>query len=148
METPTVPWHWDDTVRIALAPGITCFEANKVYEHGGVSLQECVVPRISISSGAVQVRTGGASITKVKWLGLICRVEFENVAPGATLDIRALAGDPNTSVGAATKETTSAGKQSVLVEDEDLQGEPAFLVIVGADGRILAQRDVTIGMNR
>jgi hypothetical protein len=24
---PTVPWHWDSGVRIALAPGIGCFEA-------------------------------------------------------------------------------------------------------------------------
>lgn len=147
VSVPTVPWHWDPGVRIALAPGITCFEANKEYEHGGVSLQECVVPRVAISAGVADVRTGGASITKVKWLGLICRIEFENVAPGATVDIRALPADARTSVGATTKETTTSGRQSLHVEDEDLQGEPAFLVIVGSDGRILAQRDVKIGVN-
>ena len=35
-------------VRIALAPGVTCFEANKEYEHGGVSPQECIVPRLAV----------------------------------------------------------------------------------------------------
>jgi hypothetical protein len=40
VDVPTVPWFWDPTVRIALAPGVTCFEANKEYEHGGVSPQE------------------------------------------------------------------------------------------------------------
>ncbi len=147
VSVPTVPWHWDPGVRIALAPGISCFEANKEYEHGGVSLQECIVPRVAITAGVADVRTGGAAITKVKWLGLICRVEYENVAPGATVDIRALPADPTTSVGATTKETTASGRQSLHVEDEDLQGEAAYLVIVGSDGRILAQRDVTIGVN-
>ena len=147
VSVPTVPWHWDPGVRIALAPGISCFEANKEYEHGGVSLQECVVPRVAVSAGVADVRTGGAAITKVKWLGLMCRVEYENVAPGATVDIRALPADERTSVGAATKETTSSGRQSLHVEDEDLQGEAAYLVIIGSDGRILAQRDVTIGVN-
>ena len=46
------------------------------------------------------------------------------------------------------KETTSAGKQSLHVPDEDLVGERAYVVIVGGDGSILAQRDVTIGTNR
>jgi hypothetical protein len=147
VSVPTVPWHWDPGVRIALAPGISCFEANKEYEHGGVSLQECVVPRVAVTAGVADVRTGGAAITKVKWLGLMCRVEYENIAPGATVDIRALPADSTTSVGATTKETTTSGKQSLHVEDEGLQGEAAYLVIVGSDGRILAQRDVKIGVN-
>lgn len=148
ISVPTVPWHWNRDVRIALAPGISCFEANQEYEHGGVSPQECVVPRLKVSAGKERAQTGGAAITQVKWLGLMCRVRFENVAPGATVDIRALPADPSTSVAATVKETTSAGKQSLHVEDEDLEGEDAYLVIVGADGSILAQRDVTIGANR
>lgn len=145
---PTVPWHWDGDVRIGLAPGITCFEANQEYQHGGVSLQECVVPRILVRAGAAPTTTGGAVITTVKWLGLMCRVQFENVGPGATVDLRALPADATTSVAAAVKETTKAGKQSLHVKDEDLEGEPAFVVVVGHDGSILAQRDVTIGANR
>lgn len=148
VSVPTVPWHWDPHVRIALAPGIGCFEANKEYEHGGVSLQECVVPRLHVSVGAARVTTGGAAITKLKWLGLMCRIEFENVAPGATVDIRALPADPKTSVAESVKETSGSGKQSLHVLDEDLEGEKAYVVIVGRDGRILAQREVVIGANR
>ncbi len=69
VEVPTVPWFWDQDVRIALAPGITCFEAGKVYEHGGVSLQECIVPRLTVIVGGATAATGGPEITKVKWLG-------------------------------------------------------------------------------
>lgn len=148
VSVPTVPWHWDSDVRVALAPGASCFEANKEYEHGGVSLQECVVPRVTVRARADRATTGGATITKIKWLGLMCRVRFENVAPGATVDIRALPADPSTSVAETVKETTGAGKQSLHVPAEDLEGEEAFVVIVADDGRILAQRDVVIGVNR
>lgn len=148
VSVPTVPWHWDSNVRIALAPGTSCFEANKQYEHGGVSLQECVVPRLSVRTGALRTKTGGAAITKVKWLGLMCRVEYENIAPGAKVDIRALPADPTTSVAETVKETIGSGRQSLHVPDDELEGEPAYVVIVADDGSILAQREVVIGANR
>ncbi|MGI9181094.1 MAG: hypothetical protein ACR2H9_11410, partial [Longimicrobiaceae bacterium] len=110
--------------------------------------QECVVPRVRVRAAMTQAATGGAAITRLKWLGLMCRVEFENVAPGATVDIRGQPADPKTSVAATVKETTTSGKQSLHVPDETLEGEPAYVVIVGSDGSILAQRDVTIGANR
>ena len=34
VDVPTVPWFWDSDVRIALAPGATCFEANKAQGTG------------------------------------------------------------------------------------------------------------------
>ena len=148
VSVPTVPWHWDSDVRIALAPGIGCFVANQEYEHGGVSLQECVVPRLRVRSGVVRPTTGGAAITNVKWLGLMCRIEFENIAPGAVVDIRALPGEAKTSVVETVKETASVGKQSLYVSDEELEGEEAYVVIIGSDEAILAQREVTIGVNR
>jgi hypothetical protein len=148
VEVLTVPWHWDPHVDIALAPGITCFEAGKEYEHGGVSLQECVVPRFKVSSSTGKAATSGAAITKVKWLGLVCRIEVDHVAPGMTVDLRAKPGEPTTSVAEDAKETTASGKVSLFVTDEDLEGERAYLVVVGSDGSILAQREVTIGQNR
>jgi hypothetical protein len=148
VQVPTVPWHWDNNIRIALAPGAACFERGKEYEHGGVSLQECVVPRLRVRPGETSKEMGGAAITRVKWLGLMCRVEFDNVPAGTTVDIRALPADARTSVASAVKETTSAGKQSLHVADEELEGEKAYVVIEGQDGAILAQREVTIGMNR
>ena len=147
VNVPTVPWHWDPDVRIAIAPGITCFEAGKEYEHGGVSLQECVVPRLTVTAGRIG-QAAGPVITKVRWLGLVCRVEFAGVAAGSLIDIRAFPADPSTSVAENVKETSSEGKASLLVPDEDLEGERAYVVIVGSEGRLLAQREVTIGTNR
>ncbi len=79
VEMPTVPWFWDKEVRIALAPGVTCFEAGKEYEHGGVSPQECIVPRFTVTAGPATATTGGPEITSVKWLGLLCRIEVTGV---------------------------------------------------------------------
>ncbi len=45
----TVPWHWNQAVRIAIATGSRCYEEGKEYEHGGISPQECVVPVLTVS---------------------------------------------------------------------------------------------------
>jgi hypothetical protein len=145
---PTVPWYWDPDVRIALAPGITCFEAGTEYEHGGVSPQECVVPRLTVTRGTARRATGGPEITKVKWLHLLCRIEVAGLPPGTTVDIRGLPADPSTSIAETAKETSGTGKVSLMVPDEDLEGERAHIVILAPDGEILAQREVIIGVNR
>jgi hypothetical protein len=147
VKVPTVPWFWDDDVRIALAPGITCFEVNQEYEHGGVSPQECIVPRITVTVGTALKVTGGPEITKIKWLGLLCRVELTGGPEGMRIDIRALPADPKTSIAEEAKETGGAGKVALLVPDEEHQGERAHLVLISRDGQILAQRDVTVGQN-
>lgn len=148
VSVPTVPWYWNQDVRIALAPGVTCFEANKEYEHGGVSPQECIVPRLSITSGGAAQGMGGSEITKVKWLGLLCRIEFIGLPQGVLVDLRALPGDSKTSIAEEAKETTGAGKVSLVVPNEEHEGEPAYLVLVSGDGEILAQREVIVGKNR
>jgi hypothetical protein len=147
VEVPTVPWFWDPDVRIALAPGVTCFEVNKEYEHGGVSPQECIVPRLTVIAGAVAT-TGGPEFTKVKWLGLQCRVEFTGVTDKVVVDIRGLPAEANSSIAEQAKETSSAGKISLLVPEEEHEGERAHLVLVALDGQILAQREVVVGRNR
>ena len=64
------------------------------------------------------------------------------------VDLRALAADPKTSIAEEAKETSSAGKVSLVVPDEEHEGEKAQLVLVGKDGSILAQREVVVGSNR
>jgi hypothetical protein len=146
LSVPTVPWHWDRDVRIALAPGISCFEANQTYEHGGVSPQECVVPRLSVMRQTAA--TGGATITSVKWRGLTLVVEFAGLPDGATVDLRLAAGDLSSSIAEMGRVTGGAGKVILLVGDEDLEGQHAQLVVIGADGSLLLQRATTVGQNR
>jgi hypothetical protein len=144
---PTVPWHWDKDVRIAVAPGISCFEANQTYEHGGVSPQECVVPRLTITSTATTPTTR-AEITNIKWRGLTLVVGFADLPDGAKVDLRRYAGNADSSIADLARVTGGSGKVILLVEDEDLAGEPAQLVVVADDGTVLLQREITVGQNR
>lgn len=146
VEFMTVPWHWDPQVRIAIAPGAACFEANKEYEHGGISAQECVVPRLSVTPGAAPV--GGAELAAVKWLGLQCRVELVGIGEQALLDLRLRPGDPSSSIAEHSKETTASGRMSLVVSDDELEGEQAYLVLIAAAGQVLAQCEVVVGENR
>ncbi|AGH81534.1 hypothetical protein PCNPT3_07980 [Psychromonas sp. CNPT3] len=43
-----VPWHWNENVSIAMAPGISAYVAGDYYNHGGLSLQECLTPELNI----------------------------------------------------------------------------------------------------
>lgn len=142
---PTVPWHWDEHVRIALAPGISCFEAGKTYEHGGVSPQECVVPRLTVRTSAIPIVASAVTIESVKWTGLRCGIELTNAPEGARVDLRTSPADATTGVANYAKETYGSGRVSLVVPDEDLEGSRAYVVVVGTDGELLAQREATIG---
>ena len=62
-------------------PGVTCFEANKEYEHGGVSPQECIVPRLAVTRRrSVQRRRADRRSRRSSGSGLLCRIEFTGVA--------------------------------------------------------------------
>lgn len=139
----TVPWHWDRNVLIALAPGIHCYEAGKEYEHGGLSPQECMVPVITVSQQATLLQA--PTIDNVTWRGLRCSAKVAGVTPGMLVDLRTKAGDPATSLIAAPMPPHPDGTVSLLVQDEDHQGEAAFLVVVATNGTVSIQFLTTVG---
>ncbi len=146
VSVPTVPWHWDHDVRIAVAPGVSCFEANQAYEHGGVSPQECVVPHLTVRRGAAAAV--GTAITNLKWRGLTLVVEFTDLPDGARFDLRSRPGDAGSSIAEVGQGTQGSGKVLLLVADDDLEGDRAHLVVVADDGSLLLQRETTVGQNR
>ena len=83
----TVGWHWNPSVSVAMAPGIASFVGGKVYEHGGLTLQECLIPVLSISSDQ-QRAAASAEIVSVKWQGLRCKVEVATDSDGICAQIR------------------------------------------------------------
>ena len=140
---PTVPWRWDPTVRIAVAPGLSCFVEGKEYEHGGVSPQECVIPVLSITKTSAAVPV---NIAKVSWRGLRCEVVLAAAMPGVTVDLRTKAGDPSSSLVAAPKAIRDDGRASLACEDDSKQGTAAFVVVLAACGaEVLAQALTTVG---
>ena len=137
-----VSWHWDPTVRIAMAPSIHCYEAGKEYEHGGLSPQECVVPIITATG---PVSYAAVSISEVKWRRLRCNITIEDSPAGARVDIRTKVGDPTTTLTMGGKELGAEGEVSLFVEDADREDEAALVVLVGPDGSVLAQTSTIVG---
>ena len=75
-------------------------------------------------------------------------VDFEGLPPGAKVDLRATAGDPNSSIAEMGRVTSGQGKVILLVGDDDLEGQTAQLVVVASDGALLLHRETTVGVNR
>ena len=138
-----VPWRWDPSVRIAVAPGIHCYEAGKKYEHGGISPQECVVPILTVHRPAST--EGFLVIESVTWRGLRCTVTAPAARPPLRADLRTKSGDSTTSLARGGKEFSDDGVVSLLVEDDDREGDAAAVVIVSPDGTLRAQVGTVVG---
>ena len=97
------PWYWNTTQEFALADGISCFQAGKVYAHGGLSLQECLTLELAVTAGAAAASAAAVTITDVGWRGLRCTVAIEGDPAGLTADLRTQPGNAGTTVAVAPK---------------------------------------------
>lgn len=140
VEVPRVPWGWNAQVYVAVATGIGAFRAGLEYDHGGLSLQECVVPSFTVRTPAVE---SAAKIETSTWRGLRCRVEVAGAGAGWHVDLRTAPGDAGTSL--AAPQPIEEGRASLLVEDDDQIGVPAVLVLVSPDGQVVAKRSTLVG---
>ncbi|MCK4412361.1 MAG: BREX-1 system phosphatase PglZ type B [Candidatus Eisenbacteria sp.] len=152
LDVPTAAWHWNEHERFAYGPGVHCFLSGNEYAHGGVSLQECLIPDLRLAAGS-QVAPREATITDIQWRGLRCRVTVEaSGAPMAveaataqlTADLRTKPNDPTSSV-TQPKSLDPDGRAGLLVEDDSLEGTIVSLVILDPSGRVLGKTATTIG---
>ncbi len=139
---PTFGWHWNPKVRIVSPPGIACFRAGERYAHGGVSPQECVAPELVVERRAV---ASYASIVAVQWRGMRCKVQVETNDPGVVVDLRSVWKQESSSIVAAAKSVGPAGEVSLAVADDRHEGAAAWVVVVDASGKILAQQTTSVG---
>ena len=141
VQVPTVPWHWNSQERVAVGPGIACFVANTEYAHGGLSLQECLVPLLRVTAGAASAAT--PAIARVDWFGLRCRVRVER-AEGMTVALRTQVGNADSALG-EPKRLDESGAASLLVADDSREGATAAVVVLDANGQVLARRSTIVG---
>jgi hypothetical protein len=141
----TVPWTWDPTVSIAVPPGCSAFQAGQVYEHGGLSLQECVTPLLIIRSSGDAAAAGAAVAISVRWRGLRADVSVSGEPASASVDLRKKAGDPSSSVAQRSISVGSDGSAKLLVEDEELIGTTVFAVVLDVFGTVIGQTIVEVG---
>ena len=139
---PTYPWYWNPILRIASPPGIGAFVANSEYAHGGISLQECVIPELVVERGEEAVT---ATITEISWRGMRCRVAVKANAAGLRVDLRLNWKQPASSIAAAPKELGANGEASLAVADDRHEGAAATVVLFDAAGRVLDNKPTTVG---
>lgn len=141
---PTFAWYWNVHARIASPPGIGSFVANAEYAHGGVSLQECVVPELIVERGVEALK---ARIGEVSWRGMRCRVIVETNATGLRVELRRnwKQADPEDQRIAAAKELGSNGQASLAVERDEYEGTVAMVVVLDGTGRVIDSHATTIG---
>lgn len=139
------PWHWNPSQRCALADGISCYRNGEEYTHGGLSLQECLVLELTVSSGASRETGATLEITDIVWKGLRCTVYVDGEFSGLSLDIRTHPGNASSSVAVGVKPFKGNGTASVIVEDAELRGTLTTLVVIDSEGKLVAQGTTVIG---
>jgi hypothetical protein len=140
----TFGWDWCKDVQVAYAPGVSCFVAGAEYAHGGISLQECLVPVLTLALSSDLVPSANIAIKTVTWKGLRCVIEVEGTATGLTVDIRTKPALASTSLVASPKPVES-GKASVAVADDEHMGAAAIVVVLGPSGEVLQKVVTTVG---
>ena len=139
------PWYWNPNQYFALADGVSCFKKGKEYTHGGLSLQECLTLQLTVTRGKSPQAGASVEFTDVVWKGLRCVVAVDGNFSDLSLDVRRQAGNSLSSVVLGVKPLKDNGKASVVVEDEDLEGREATIVLIATDGSLVAQIATVIG---
>lgn len=139
------PWFWNPDEMVALADGISCYRSGVEYAHGGLSLQECLTSEITVQYGQDTSSADEIVNIDVAWKRLRCTVVVEGDKLGSLLDIRLQPGNANSSVVVTAKPFNEYGRASVVVENEDLEGVKAVIVIVDEHGQLIYQTNTFIG---
>jgi hypothetical protein len=140
----TFGWDWYKDIQVAYAPGVTSFIAGNEYAHGGISLQECLVPVLQLTSTGAEAGAIEVSIQSVKWKGLRCTVVVQGTTAGERVDIRTKAALASSTLVRNAK-PLEGGKASLAVEDDEHMGAAAVVVVVGSNGQVLQKQATTVG---
>ena len=143
VDFPMAAWHWNSHEHFAYGPGVSCFSNGIEYAHGGMSLQECLIPDLLFSLSDVPA-TVTAKIKDIQWYGMRCRAVIDSGGDKITADLRTKPNDPTSSV-ARPKAVSADGRTSLLVEDEAFEGTMVSLVIIDLSGSVIGKQATTIG---
>ena len=139
-----VGWYWNPQVTIAMAPGARCFKAGQCYDHGGLSLQECLTPMIElVSTKSSRQKTVQAKVEDVRWMGLKCRIKVEVDDANVVAVLRTHAGDASSEI--CNRKPVKEGKCTLMVEDDRYEQQTAVLVLLDEHDNVLAKTATLVG---
>jgi hypothetical protein len=125
-----------------MAPSISSFVAGRHYEHGGLSLQECITPVLHIKSHKSLLSHPSAVIKSKKWIGLVCKVQVTSDHKAYAV-LRTKSADENSNI--CTMKPIVNGVCTLMVEDEDLEGSSVVLVLLDEVGQLMAKQATIVG---
>ena len=143
VDFPMASWHWNPNEYFAYGPGINCFSNGNEYAHGGVSLQECLIPDLQFSLSDVPYKAI-AKIKEIQWHGMRCRATIDAGGAKIKADLRTKPNDETSSV-TTPKMVGADGHVSLLVENEELEGTVVSLVMIDPSGSVIGKQATTIG---
>jgi hypothetical protein len=143
VDFPMANWYWNSHEYFAYGPGVNCFSNGNEYAHGGVSLQECLIPDLQFSLSDVTIQTI-AKIKDIQWLGMRCRATIDSGGATIKADLRTKPNDETSSV-TAPRMVSVDGQVSLLVENEELEGTVVSLVLIDPSGSVIGKQATTIG---
>ena len=129
----------------ASPPGIACFSSRPEYAHGGLSVQECLIPDIRVSKttgpagGAAHISAARTAFQSVSWVRMRCNIQVNVPVDDATADLR-LRSPSGESVASSPKAIDADGCASLILRDDAHESAALVLVVTASDGRILAHR--------
>jgi hypothetical protein len=145
-ELQTIPWHWNKNIRFAVPPGIGSFKGGQDYNHGGLSIQECLIPDMVVSL-AGDIAATKAAVESVEWVKCRCRVSTSGAPIGAQIDIRTKVNDAASSLlpDKAPKALKADGGCNPVVEDDTMLGSAVFVVLLDESGKVIVKANTTVG---
>lgn len=126
------PWRWNKSTFMVYAPGISVFKNGVTYSHGGISQQECIVPRLLVKAN---IKAADLHIVDVKWNNLVCTIKVSQTNQDYKVDIRTNGLDAGTSV-AEKLSNLKRSPATVIVKEESI-GELVEVVIIASDGSVI-----------
>ena len=143
VDVPVSAWFWNSQERFAHPAGAHVFVAGNEYAHGGISLQECVIPVITFSGSGVAEEIA-VSVESIHWVGFRCRVTVSPAIEGLSVDIRTKPSAADSSIS-SSRQIDEDGRAALMVADDSLEGTSASLVVFDEAGRILSREPVVVG---
>ena len=140
------PWHWNRSEWFASPRGVACFSKRNEYSHGGVSVQECLIPDMRIHR-ANTVAGATATIRSTEWRGLRLVAQIDARGGPHTADLR-LGHAGGESVVHAVKEVQDDGHVSLVLAGDEHEDAALVFVVIGDGGRILANQPTRAGGSR
>jgi hypothetical protein len=138
------PWTWNHQVYVSYPPNIHCFREGEEYAHGGISLQECVIPFYRIRKGNVgKTSVFAFKILSKKWIGLRLQLQYEGGSE--SFRIRIVSSLSSNPLPVSEGKSLAATGTVVLLADDEFEGKTCYLVIEGLDGKVIFSEQILIG---